>query len=176
MTDEIIILVNKENDVIGSVSRKKMEFGTAYHRATYILVFTQDNKLIVQKRSPYKSFCPSYYGVATGGIVAEGESYILSAQRELKEELGISPELTCHGVFYTEGDSYRIWGKLYSCHYNEKVHGPLTLQESEVESVCIMSIEDIIQQQKTMKFTPDTLDSLMHYVERRITPNPDDPL
>lgn len=175
MTDEIITLVNKNNDVIGSIPRNEMAFGVAYHRATYILVFTQDNQLIVQKRSQDKSFCPNYYGIATGGVVSQGESYLLSAQRELKEELGISPDLTCHGVFYTEGDSYRIWGKIYSCHYNEQSHGPLRLQESEVESVCTMSIEEILQQQNTIKFTPDTLDALHHYVEKRVTPNTNDP-
>ncbi|TBR44242.1 NUDIX hydrolase YfcD [Marinomonas agarivorans] len=176
MNDEIITLVNEKNDVIGTVARNKMRFGIDYHRATYILVFTEDQKLIVQKRSASKSFCPSYYGIATGGVVAAGESYLLSAQRELEEELGITPPLTCHGLFYTQGESYRIWGKLYSCHYNEAEHGPLTLQSSEVESVSSMSIDDILTQQHSKPFTPDTLDALCHYVEKRIHPKPNDPI
>lgn len=176
MHDEIITLVDKHNQVIGSIARNEMKFGVDYHRATYILVFTEEHQLIVQKRSSTKSFCPDYYGVAAGGVVAKGESYLLSAQRELEEEMGISPDLTCHGLFYTEGESYRIWGKLYSCTYDESVHGPLTLQESEVASVSIMSINEILEQQKTTPFTPDTLDALKHYVEKTISPHPDDPL
>jgi len=176
MVDEIITLVDKHNTVIGSAPRQKINFGIDYHRATYILVFTQDNHLIVQKRSKSKSFCPSYYGIATGGIVAKGESYLLSAQRELEEELGIHLELSCHGAFLTEGDNFRIWGKLYSCYYDEALHGPLVLQASEVESVHIMSTEHILQQMNTVSFTPDTVDAFMHYVEKSISVHPNDPL
>ena len=176
MSDEIITLVSENNHVIGSIARNKMNFGVDYHRATYILVFTESNKLIVQKRSKNKSFCPNYYGIATGGVVSYEESYQLSAQRELQEELGIAPELLCHGLFYTEGESYRIWGKLYSCQYHESIHGPLTLQESEVESVCLMSIEEVLAKQDSMPFTPDTLEALLHYVEKTITPHPSDPI
>lgn len=175
MQDEIITLVDKHNKIIGSVARNKMQFGLDYHRATYIFVFTPDDKLIVQKRSPHKSFCPNYYGVATGGVVAAGESYLLSAQRELQEELGISPPLTCHGLFYTEGDSYRIWGKIYSCHYNETEHGPLYLQSSEVESVSYMSVAEILATKNSLSFTPDTLDALMHLIEDRLQIADNDP-
>lgn len=176
MQDEIITLVNKDNEVIGTVPRKQMKFGVDYHRATYILVFTPEQKLVVQKRSATKGFCPSYLGVATGGVVSAGESYLLSAQRELYEELGVELELTCHGLFYTEGESYRIWGKIYSCLYDEKQHGPLTLQASEVESVSLMSVEEILEQQDKLDITPDTLDALIHYLEEKVSPQPEDPL
>lgn len=175
MADEIITLVDQHNTIIGSVARRKMKFGIDYHRATYILVFTPDNHLIVQKRSATKSFCPSFYGITTGGIVAEGESYLISAQRELKEELGIDLELTSHGIFLTEGKEFRIWGKLFSCHYDEKLHGPLTLQASEVASTHIMSIESIQQQLSDTPFTPDSVDAFKHYVNQSITTAPDDP-
>lgn len=166
MQDEIITLVDKNNQIIGATPRSKMRFGVDFHRATYILVFDKNQHLLVQKRTLNKSFCPGYYGIATGGVVASGESYIESAHRELQEELGFDAELADHGLFYTEGNSFRIWGNLYSCHYDESLHGPLRLQADEVASIHTMSMADIMDNPNQLLFTPDTLDALKHYVNK----------
>lgn len=175
MSDEIICLIDKENNIIGSVNRNKMRFGIDYHRATYIFVFTPDNKLIIQKRTLNKQFCPGYYGIATGGVVAHDESYLVSAQRELKEELGLNLSLKNHGLFYTEGESYRIWGKVFSCTYDSKLDGAIEMQADEVAAIEELSIDDILINKKCLNFTPDTLDALHHYVENRLTLHPTDP-
>jgi len=176
MSEEIMTLVDEKNQIIGEVLRSKMRFGIDFHRATYILVFTTSGQLIVQKRTLNKSFCPGWYGVTTGGVVATGESYQLCAQREIAEELGISPELNCHGVFYTEGEGFKIWGKIYSCIYDESLHGPLTPQPSEVASLHFMNIEDIVKNADNLPFTQDSLDALEHYVHDRIKSHTTDPL
>lgn len=176
MSDEIITLVDKKNQVIGEVDRSKMRFGLDFHRATYILVFTTSGQLIVQKRTLNKSFCPGWYGITTGGVVASGESYLLCAQRELHEELGINLELTCHGLFYTEGEGFKIWGKIYSCLYDETQHGPLIPQPSEVASLHFMAIEDILANRDKQLFTKDSLDALKHYVNKLTQDSSTDPL
>ncbi|KJZ13324.1 MAG: NUDIX hydrolase [Marinomonas sp.] len=175
MSEEIISLIDKDNNLIGSVARKEMRFGIDYHRATYILVFNKKKELIIQKRTLNKQFCPGYYGIATGGVVAHGESYHLSAQRELKEELGLDLTLTNHGLFFTEGESYRIWGKVFSCIYDPEQDGKITMQADEVAAIKEISIEDILMNKKCLNFTPDTLDALHHYVENRLILQPSDP-
>ena len=37
-----------------------------------------------------KDYCPGYYDLSIGGCVSEGETAVLNAERELKEELGIN--------------------------------------------------------------------------------------
>ncbi len=175
MSDEIICLIDKKNNLIGSVERSKMRFGVDYHRATYIFIFNTENELIIQKRTLNKHFCPGYYGIATGGVVAHGESYQVSAQRELKEELGLELTLENHGLFYTEGESYRIWGKVFTCHYNPKLDGEIKMQADEVAAIDHLSIDDILSNKKRLNFTPDTLDALHHYVEKRLFLQPTDP-
>lgn len=175
MSDEIISLIDKENNLIGSIKRSQMRFGVDYHRATYIFVFTPDNKLIIQKRTLNKQFCPGYYGIATGGVVAHGESYEISAQRELHEELGLDLSLVNCGLFYTEGESYRIWGKVFTCIYNPKLDGEIKMQEDEVAAIEYLSIDDILANKQGLNFTPDTLDALHHYVENRLNIQPSDP-
>ncbi len=52
------------------------------HRASFIFVFTDDRRvplhqrrLLVQQRTACKDYCPSFWDVCTGGVVAAGESY-----------------------------------------------------------------------------------------------------
>ncbi len=175
-TDEIITLVDRENRIVGDVSRRLMNFGRDIHRVTFILVFTGKDQLLLQKRTETKAFCPGYYGVTTGGVVATGESYLECAERELEEEIGVSLPLTSHGMFFTEGEGFRIWGKVFSCHYNPATHGPLSLQAKEVAEVLNMSIADILNNTYNLPFTPDSYDALLHYVRNELKMSENDPI
>lgn len=166
--EEIITLVDRENRVIGDTPRNQMNFQNDIHRVTFILVFTQENTLLVQKRTDTKAFCPGYYGITTGGVVAKDESYDLCAERELEEELGLSLPLTPEGLFFTEGSGFRIWGKVYTCQYQPERDGPLTLQEKEVAEVREMSIDQILENTENWLFTPDSYDALRHFLEKRL--------
>ena len=167
MSDELMTLVDRHNHVLGSISRNRFVFGSSCHRACYILVFIPDGRLLVQKRTENKAFCPGYYGITTGGVVAWGETYLTAARRELQEELGLNLPLTEQGRFYTEGKDFKIWGELYSCCYDRNQHGELALQSDEVASVSIMSIEEILYNKHNVAFTPDSRDALVHYVKSR---------
>lgn len=173
--DEIITLVDRQNQVIGNVPRRLMNFQRDIHRVTFVLVFTGPNKLLVQKRTDTKAFCPGHYGITTGGVVAKDESYDLCASRELEEELGVALTLAPQGMFFTEGDGFRIWGKVYTCQYNKKLHGPLSLQAKEVAEVCEMAIDEILENPKNLPFTPDSYDALLHYVDNRLQEYPNVP-
>ena len=97
-----------------------------------------------------------------GGVVQAGESYDLSAVRELEEEMGISGvSLTPWGTFYTEDHKGKVWGGIYSCRYE----GPLRLQVEEVEYVELMTVEEILNRQQ--EFTADSIVALRHWLERR---------
>lgn len=161
--DEVIILVDKDNQVIGDIPRRQMNFDRDFHRVTYILVFNQQGNLLVQKRTDNKAFCPGFYGISTGGVVAKGESYLESAHRELQEELGFDAPLESHGLFCTRGVGFNIWGSLYTCHFLGDVDS-LKLEPKEVASVHEMSIAYILQNPDNLAFTPDSLDALKYYV------------
>jgi 8-oxo-dGTP pyrophosphatase MutT (NUDIX family) len=174
--DEVIILVDQNNTIIGDVPRHLMNFGRDYHRVTYILVFNTKGNLLVQKRTDDKAFCPGYYGITTGGVVEKDESYIESAHRELQEELGFDAPLKSQGIFFTEGQGFKIWGKIYTCHYDKAIHGELTLQPKEVASVHEMTIDDILNNRNNLLFTPDSLEALRHYAHKLTQPKDNDPL
>jgi ADP-ribose pyrophosphatase YjhB (NUDIX family) len=107
---------------------------------------------------------PGYYDPATGGVMLADESYEQGAIRELEEEMGIrNVSLTWLFDFYFADDRTRVWGRAFSCMYD----GPLTLQEEEVESVSLMTIDDILHREQTKQFTPDGLYVVQQYREQR---------
>jgi isopentenyldiphosphate isomerase len=87
--DEIVVIVDEHNNVVGAAPRRQMRAQRLPHRSTYILVFNAQGALYVQKRTMTKDVFPGYYDPAAGGVVLAGESYEASAQRELYEEMGI---------------------------------------------------------------------------------------
>lgn len=161
--EEIVAIVDGRNQVVGSAPRREMRACNLLHRSTYILVFNARGQIYVQKRTMNKDVFPGYYDPATGGVVLTGESYEQGAVRELEEEMGIrNVPLTRLFDFYFADQRTRVWGGVFSCVYD----GPLTLQEEEVESVSLITVEEILRRAETEPFTPDGLYVVWKYLNR----------
>lgn len=160
-SDEIVLIVDKDNSETGSASRHEMRAKGLVHRATYILVFNGKGELFVQKRTLNKDIYPGFYDVAAGGVVLAGETYDESARREVAEELGIRhAELTPQFTFFYEEGSNRVWGGVYSCIHD----GELTLQAEEVESGFFSAPEEVLALSQKEPFTPDGLYVLKRFL------------
>jgi len=60
-----------------------------WHRAVHALVFDQQNRIYIQKRSMSKDTNPGLWDTSVGGHLDSGESYDEALIRETHEELGI---------------------------------------------------------------------------------------
>ncbi|MBM9535865.1 NUDIX hydrolase YfcD [Desulfobulbus alkaliphilus] len=149
---ESVVIVDQENHIIGTVSRRIMRQQRLIHRAAYIFVFNSEGELFVQKRTASKDIYPGYWDLAAGGVVLAGENYEDSARRELAEELGIKGgrlrRLFDH--YYEDADN-RVWGRIFVCTHN----GPFSLQAEEIDEGCFMPLTDIVSLQNTEPITPD---------------------
>jgi isopentenyldiphosphate isomerase len=162
--DEIVAIVDEQNNVIGSASRREMRAKRLLHRSTYILVFNAKGELYVQKRTMTKDVFPGYFDPATGGVVLAGENYEESAMRELAEEMDIREvPLTFLFDFYFEDERSRVWGRAFSCVYD----GKIVPQVEEVEYVEMMTTDDILRRTETEQFTPDGLLVVRRYLAER---------
>jgi 8-oxo-dGTP pyrophosphatase MutT (NUDIX family) len=160
--DEIVVIVDRDNHIVGAVPRHEMRAKQLAHRSTYILVFNSRGALYVQKRTLTKDVFPGYYDVAAGGVVLAGETYEQGAERELEEEMGIrGVPLNRVFDFYFENEHTRAWGSAFSCVYD----GPVVLQEEEVESGAFVSVDDILCRAATQPFTPDGMYVLQRYLK-----------
>ncbi len=150
--NEIVQIVDRENQVTGALPRHSMRSQGLIHRASYILVFNQQEELFVQKRTTSKDIYPGYWDVAAGGVVLAGESYEQSASRELTEELGVSgvPLLPLFD-YYFEDAGNRVWGRIFRCTHD----GPFILQPEEIDSGLFMTVPQVLERSQQEPFTPD---------------------
>lgn len=153
--DELVIIVDRANNVTGSATRRRMRAERLPHRCSYILVFNSRGELWVQKRTIIKDIYPGYWDPAAGGVMQVGETYEESAAREAHEELGVQGvELRPLFDMWFEDDRSAVWGRAFTCVYD----GPLALQESEVQFVEPMLPRDVLTRAASgEQFTPDGL-------------------
>jgi isopentenyl-diphosphate delta-isomerase len=88
-----IILVNKNDEVIGFESKEKCHHPKGIlHRAFSVFIFNEKKELLIQKRSRLKRLWPLYWSNTCCSHPNKNESYRKAGERRLKEELG----LTCN--------------------------------------------------------------------------------
>ncbi len=93
MTDseEHLEIVNEKGEVIGRARRSEIHGNPSLmHRVVHVLVFNREGELLLQKRSLTKDVAPGKWDTSVGGHVGIGEELLLSAKREMEEELGIT--------------------------------------------------------------------------------------
>jgi len=90
---ERFAIVNEEDEVIGEAARAEIHGNNLLHLAVHLFIFNPARELFLQKRSRWKDRHPCLWDSSAAGHVNAGETYDETAERELKEELGISTEL-----------------------------------------------------------------------------------
>ena len=90
MPDERFDIINEDDQVIGQEMRSRVHQLGLWHRGAHVLVFTADNKLLVQQRAKHKAQSPLALDCSVSEHVTAGETYFDAAIRGLKEELGIT--------------------------------------------------------------------------------------
>jgi isopentenyldiphosphate isomerase len=92
--NEVFDLVDLDDRVIGRVRR-----GDAHrdprlvHRSVQIVIFTFDERILLQRRAASKDLFPGYLCASASGHVMAGDGYEETARRELTEELGVAPTI-----------------------------------------------------------------------------------
>jgi isopentenyldiphosphate isomerase len=89
MPDELLDVVNDEDIVIGREMRSVVHRRGLQHRGVHVFLFTQDDRLLVQRRSKDRAASPSSLDCSVSEHVQAGEDYRTAAFRGMKEELGL---------------------------------------------------------------------------------------
>jgi isopentenyl-diphosphate delta-isomerase len=89
MTIEMLEIVDENDHVIGTAPRKDIHQKGLLHREISVWFVTPDSHLILQRRSANKDTYPGQLDATTSGHVEIGDSYIVTALKEVEEETGL---------------------------------------------------------------------------------------
>ncbi len=129
-----------------------------YKKSSAVLVFNDKGELALQLRAANDSSFPSHWDFSAGGGIDEGEDNKYSAERELKEELGIDAEVE---FIIEEHYTYPAWNPsvkrevdlfIYKTFHN----GPFNPDLKEIEKVEFFALDTIKKMIKSsQKFHPE---------------------
>lgn len=73
-----------------------------YHRAVHVWIYSEStSEVLLQRRADCKDSWPGMWDVSSAGHISAGDSSLLSARRELLEELGLTLPMDAFELLYT---------------------------------------------------------------------------
>ena len=91
--EELVDVIDFETGCLtGDVVTKRVAHSEGiWHRAVHILIISKDKrKILLQKRCNDKKLFPNMWDISVGGHVSSSENSLVSAKREVNEELGLN--------------------------------------------------------------------------------------
>jgi len=168
---EIIDIVDENDVVIWENDRHDSYKNSTTNRLVWVVIFNDDWKIALQKRSKTCSFLPWYWALSAWGHVSSWEDYLTSAKRELFEEIGIECELKFKIKEYEDRvkinwklndstESHFYFQAIFEWIYN----WDFKLDDWEVEEVKFFSLKELkIMIENDEKIMPWTVSVLKKY-------------
>lgn len=142
MTEELLDIVDDNDHVIGQESRAIVHQRGLQHRGVHVFLFTDDGKMLIQKRSADRTASPSLLDCSISEHVKAGESYHDGAVRGMREELGVEgieiERLTKFRMNYGVNDNEI--SELYQGVVNPEL---VQFDPVEIESVMYLSMDEL---------------------------------
>ncbi|HAB67132.1 MAG TPA: NUDIX hydrolase [Firmicutes bacterium] len=91
MEEMVDVIDSITGDKTGEVvSKREAHSKGIWHSSIHILLVNKDRtKILLQKRCADKKLYPNRWDITVGGHISAGENPLISAHRELEEELGL---------------------------------------------------------------------------------------
>ncbi|MGZ3679595.1 MAG: NUDIX hydrolase [Ktedonobacterales bacterium] len=157
--DELFDLIDADDRVIGQVRRGDAHRNPSLlHRSVQVLVFSSDDRLLLQHRSRSKDLFPGYYSASASGHVDSDEDYATAASRETGEELGVSLPLTFLSKTLVHSDMETEMTAVFLA----RSDGPFHFHPTETQGGEFFSLEQVREARSTEKLpmTPALLAAL----------------
>lgn len=148
MSDELLQIVDEHTgEPTGEhVSRKELFEKKLWCRTTNVFVLNSKGEILCHQRSLHKERFPGAWSTHFGGHVTVGESFKISALKELEEEIGLKVNTFQLIPWRTSKKSVsRIWVRDFITVYDGDIKD-LNIQTEEIEQVQWFKAEEILEQ------------------------------
>jgi isopentenyl-diphosphate delta-isomerase len=141
-----IILVNEHDEEIGTSEKLEVHQKALLHRAFSVLIFNQNNELLIHRRTEHKYHSGGLWTNTCCGHPNAHEEINQAAHRRLKEEMGFDTSLNFlykfqyHAVFNNGLTEHEI-DYVFTGVYN----GTFTVNPEEVADYKWISINDLLK-------------------------------
>lgn len=142
--EEFVVLVNPEDEVLGLMEKQQAHVNGLLHRAFSIFLFNSKGEMLLQKRAAKKYHSPNQWTNAVCSHPRNGETYLDGATRRLKEELGITADLSEKFNFIYKADvGEGLWEHELDHVFVGTYEGDFNLNKDEVDDVRYISMEEL---------------------------------
>jgi 16S rRNA (adenine1518-N6/adenine1519-N6)-dimethyltransferase len=136
---EMFDVVGEANEVLRLASRHDVHTQNLRHRAVHVFVFNHRGELFLQRRSRAKDRHPLLWDSSAAGHLNAGDTYDLTAPRELQEELGVSAPCVSIGDIGASEETGWEFIRVYRAEHD----GPFRLAPAEIDSGGFFTLEQI---------------------------------
>ncbi len=169
-SEELVDVVDEDDQPVEVRSLRECFRLGLLHRAVAVLLRDSRGRILLQKRSMSKLWCPGYWTLSAGGHVRAGESYEKAAKRELLEEMGVSCDLTYVAKFL---DKEERWGEVTESEhisiFEGTYSGEIRADGVEVETSRYVTPRELLEMSRSPdpELTPDAIHAIEAYLGAR---------
>lgn len=142
--EELVVLVNPEDKVLGLMEKQQAHINGLLHRAFSVFLFNENGEMLLQKRAAEKYHSPHQWTNAVCSHPRIEETYLEGAKRRLNEELGIETELSEKFHFIYKADvGGGLWEHELDHVFTGIYNSDFNLNKDEVAEVRYISLENL---------------------------------
>lgn len=144
--EEVVVLVDKNDNIIGSMGKMEAHEKGALHQAISIIVFNKKGQMLLQQRAKKKYHWANIWSNTVCTHPRENETHQASAERRLVEELGFSTELKeiFSFIYKAEDESSGLIEHEYDHVFIGEYDGEIPFNKDEVQAVHWIDVPDLL--------------------------------
>lgn len=138
---ELVVVVDENDNILDYLPRKEAHDKKLLHRTISVLVFNDQGKVMLQKRSMKKDSNPGKWSNATGGHVGIEETYDETAKREVMEELKTEDKPVFVKKMIIHDPAHTTMTQLYTI----KSNGPFKFNPEETDEIKFFTKKELLK-------------------------------
>ena len=141
-----VVLVNENDEVLGTMEKLRAHEEGVLHRAFSVIIFNSKGEMLIHKRASDKYHCGGLWTNACCSHPRLNEDPKYGAERRLKEEMGFTTNVNFIGSFiykvkFENGLTEHEFDHMFCGHFDEKPEP----NKDEVEAWKFISVDQLLK-------------------------------